>query len=105
MLLAFSLVLPRTMLVNLSKIECDSPCTREYYPVCANDGRTYPNKCEFQNARCKQPDLVISSEGQCSNKIKGIFSICYRVILFHFYFFHNIHNCGYSCKSTPDNSM
>ena len=75
MLLAFSLELPLTLLVNLSKIECDGPCTREYFPVCANNGRTYPNKCEFKNARCKQPDLVILSEGQCSTKTKGIFSI------------------------------
>ena len=55
--------------------ECNRACTREYFPVCASDGRTYPNKCEFKNAQCKQAELVITSEGVCSNENGGTFAI------------------------------
>lgn len=55
--------------------ECDRTCTREYFPVCASDGRTYPNKCEFKNAQCNQAELVIASEGACPNENGGKFTI------------------------------
>ncbi|KAJ3206321.1 hypothetical protein HDU67_008247, partial [Dinochytrium kinnereticum] len=35
--------------------DCDKgPCPRTYFPICASDGKTYANLCEFQNERsCK----------------------------------------------------
>lgn len=55
--------------------DCNRACTREYFPVCGSDGRTYPDKCEFKNAQCKQAELVITSEGVCSNENGGTFAI------------------------------
>lgn len=41
-------------------------CGRIYLPVCASNGKTYPNECEF---RCVQKhrnaDLRITREGVC----------------------------------------
>merc|ERR1712087_475512 len=33
--------------------ECGTTCTYEHRPVCASNGKTYANKCEFEIAECK----------------------------------------------------
>ena len=49
---------------------CVKPCKRIYKPVCGNNGRTYPNKCEFDNAKCKDDSLAIKHEFMCQDDVK-----------------------------------
>uniref|UniRef100_A0A8C0QAD0 SPARC related modular calcium binding 2 n=1 Tax=Canis lupus familiaris TaxID=9615 RepID=A0A8C0QAD0_CANLF len=34
-------------------------------PLCASDGRTFLSRCEFQRAKCKDPQLEIAYRGNC----------------------------------------
>ena len=53
------------------KKDCERRCTRDYRPVCASNGKTYPNECEFKNTQCKDTSLTIASKGRCSIENKG----------------------------------
>ncbi|RLN89847.1 hypothetical protein BBJ28_00004057 [Nothophytophthora sp. Chile5] len=39
-------------IANASASSCPSNCTNVYSPVCASDGQTYANSCQFSTARC-----------------------------------------------------
>lgn len=34
-------------------------------PLCASDGRTFLSRCEFQRAKCKDPQLEVAYRGNC----------------------------------------
>uniref|UniRef100_A0A2I3T630 SPARC related modular calcium binding 2 n=1 Tax=Pan troglodytes TaxID=9598 RepID=A0A2I3T630_PANTR len=36
-------------------------------PLCASDGRTFLSRCEFQRAKCKDPQLEIAYRGNCKD--------------------------------------
>ncbi|KAK7087734.1 hypothetical protein V1264_021746 [Littorina saxatilis] len=44
----------------------NTPCGTESNPLCATDGKTYLNYCEFAKSRCYLTALQIAYTGQCS---------------------------------------
>uniref|UniRef100_A0A670I6X5 SPARC related modular calcium binding 2 n=1 Tax=Podarcis muralis TaxID=64176 RepID=A0A670I6X5_PODMU len=48
--------------------ECSLECTGSpQKSLCASDGRTFLSRCEFQRAKCKDPQLEISHKGNCKD--------------------------------------
>lgn len=46
----YGVLLALILVVMFANVDAQSglcPCPRNYRPVCANNGRTYPNKCVF----------------------------------------------------------
>ncbi|XP_066948321.1 four-domain proteases inhibitor-like [Macrobrachium rosenbergii] len=46
--------------------KCSRPCDKQYVPVCASNGKTYPNACVLSVAVCEDPDLWMVSSSPCS---------------------------------------
>lgn len=53
--------------------ECNMDCSSaSRKPLCASDGRTFASRCEFQRAKCRDPQLEVmrgSCKGQSSSAI------------------------------------
>ena len=51
-----------------NKVDCSTcvkPCHSTRKEVCGSNGETYPNECEFENAKCKDQSLTIVSFFAC----------------------------------------
>lgn len=46
-------------------------CPRLYAPVCASNGRTYPNKCEFECVQKVERSLRILRTGTCEEELSN----------------------------------
>ncbi|CAG7835807.1 unnamed protein product [Allacma fusca] len=47
-------------------------CTREFSPVCASNGKTYSNPCEFGCAQRQRKGLEITKTGPCEDVPKEL---------------------------------
>uniref|UniRef100_A0A8C9JSJ2 SPARC related modular calcium binding 2 n=1 Tax=Panthera tigris altaica TaxID=74533 RepID=A0A8C9JSJ2_PANTA len=58
---------PRFLRVDQDKDkDCQLVCAgSSQKPLCASDGRTFLSRCEFQRAKCKDPQLEIAYRGNC----------------------------------------
>ncbi|XP_050347435.1 agrin-like [Nymphalis io] len=49
---------------------CAEPCSLEFSPVCASDGKTYSNECQMHRESCRaRKQLKIIFKGQCSSGV------------------------------------
>lgn len=46
---------------------CRRPCPALYLPVCASDGVSYGNQCEFEASKCRNPGIRVISPGRCGS--------------------------------------
>lgn len=62
---------------------CYKGCTYDMNPVCASNGRTYINRCMFENAaRCDEPGISVTFTGRCTDK--GSSGFCKPVCSFYY---------------------
>ncbi|XP_048580646.1 fibrillin-1 isoform X2 [Nematostella vectensis] len=55
---------------NTAVCKCRQMMTADYTPVCASDGKTYPNRMSMENAGCeKNMILRIVSQGECPKAV------------------------------------
>ena len=70
----FFLFSPKFLRVDQDKDkDCSLDCAGSAQkPLCASDGRTFLSRCEFQRAKCKDPQLEIAYRGNCKGKFPSI---------------------------------
>nr|XP_025871752.1 SPARC-related modular calcium-binding protein 2 [Vulpes vulpes] len=66
-LASFFFFFPKFLRVDQDKDkDCSLDCGgSSQKPLCASDGRTFLSRCEFQRAKCKDPQLEIAYRGNC----------------------------------------
>ncbi|XP_032705290.1 SPARC-related modular calcium-binding protein 1 [Lontra canadensis] len=48
--------------------QCNLHCSRtQPKPICASDGRSYESMCEYQRAKCRDPNLGVVHRGRCKD--------------------------------------
>ncbi|EPY79738.1 SPARC-related modular calcium-binding protein 1 [Camelus ferus] len=48
--------------------QCNLHCSRtQPKPICASDGRSYESTCEYQRAKCRDPNLGVVHRGRCKD--------------------------------------
>ncbi|KAK7082466.1 hypothetical protein SK128_002936 [Halocaridina rubra] len=45
---------------------CLQVCPQVFQPVCGNDGKTYENECELENASCRGPRVQKVADNECA---------------------------------------
>ena len=53
---------------NAGRTSCEEFCTKQWDPVCGDDGKTYGNECVFDAARCEDPRLRLDHSGACDDE-------------------------------------
>lgn len=64
----------------IPEVNCMIYCDKTLRPVCGSNGKTYPNKCVFDGAKCKDNSIELAYEGLCltpkiekkCNKLKAL---------------------------------
>lgn len=58
-----------TVSASMSSFSCDFSCLAIFDPVCASNGETFSNACEFNQTRCSSGNatLEIVAQGACSS--------------------------------------
>ncbi|XP_071464017.1 SPARC-related modular calcium-binding protein 1 isoform X3 [Marmota flaviventris] len=60
--------LQRAFLISDRDPQCNLHCTRtQPKPICASDGRSYESMCEYQRAKCRDPNLGVVHRGRCKD--------------------------------------
>ena len=79
-------------------------CDKTLRPVCGSNGKTYPNKCVFDGAKCKDNSIELAYEGLCltpkieekCNKLKALGRCSQEKVLL---------GCKTICNETKSNSV
>ena len=64
---------------NNKEKKCETACTREFFPICGSDGKTYNNKCLLKVATCLNPEVELKNHGPCDPEKfneAGMYHIC-----------------------------
>ena len=88
----------------IPKVNCMIYCDKTLRPVCGSNGKTYPNKCVFDGAKCKDNTIELVYEGLCltpktedkCNKLKALGKCTQEKVLL---------GCKTICNKAKSNSV
>ena len=69
---------------NNKEKKCETACTREFFPICGSDGKTYNNKCLLKVATCLNPKVELKSHGPCDPEKFNEAGMCTYMYVFFF---------------------
>ncbi|KAH0500650.1 SPARC-related modular calcium-binding protein 2 [Microtus ochrogaster] len=83
--------------------DCSLDCpSSSQKPLCASDGRTFLSRCEFQRAKCKDPQLEIAHRGNCKARKSHIGYYFSEHVKSNFYEFQDVSRCVAERKYTQE---